>query len=70
LGFFCSFFPRREALSSILPGIADLPIIRSFIHSSQDASQQGAILGLAGGGGGGTTIFPNTSAAGNASVVI
>jgi hypothetical protein len=35
----------------------------------QDASQQGAILGLAGGRRG-TTIFPNTSAAGNASVVI
>jgi hypothetical protein len=35
----------------------------------QDASQQGAILGLAGGGRW-TTIFPNTSTAGNASVVI
>jgi hypothetical protein len=29
----------------------------------QDASQQGAILGVAGGGRG-TTIFPNTSTAG------
>jgi hypothetical protein len=35
----------------------------------QDASQQGAILGLAGGGRG-TTIFPKTSTADNTAVVI
>jgi hypothetical protein len=35
----------------------------------QDASQQGAVLGLAGGARG-TTIFPNTSTAGNAAVAI